>query len=92
MDDVEGVKAGAAADELREAARLAGECAVIGRAVALARWMGARGRPVTAGQVLRKPDVPAAAAALGIRCPERVRSASDVPDLHCPWCVAMAVL
>lgn len=80
-----------AADELREAARLAGECAVVERAVALARWTGTGSRPVTAGQVLRQPDVPAAAAALGVRLPERLRSAADLPELHRPWCVAIAV-
>jgi hypothetical protein len=87
MEDVE---ARMAADELREAARLAGECAVVERAVALARWTGTGSRPVTAGQVLRQPDVPAAAAALGVRLPERLRSAADLPELHRPWCVAIA--
>src|ERR1035441_187355 len=87
MEDVE---ARMAADELREAARLAGECAVVERAVALARWTGTGSRPVTAGQVLRQPDVPAAAAALGVRLPERLRSAADMPELHRPWCVAIA--
>ncbi|MGH3234129.1 MAG: IS1096 element passenger TnpR family protein [Streptosporangiaceae bacterium] len=87
MEDAE---ARTAADELREAARLAGECAVLERAVALARWTGTGSRPVTARQVLRQPDVPAAAAALGVRLPERLRSAADLPELHRPWCVAIA--
>lgn len=46
---------------------------------------------MTAGQVLRQPDVPAAAAALGVGLPERLRSAADLPELHRPWCVAIAV-
>ena len=47
MDTVEG---------LREAARRARECAVMGQAVTLARWIGNGRRPVTAGRVLRKAD------------------------------------
>ena len=42
MDTVEG---------LRDAARRARECAVIGHAVTLARWIGNGRRPVTAGRV-----------------------------------------
>jgi len=34
----------------------------MGQAVALARWIGSGRRPVTAGGVLRKADVPAAGA------------------------------
>ena len=48
---------------LGDAARGARECAVMGQAVTLARWIGSGRRPVTAGQVLRKADVPAAGAA-----------------------------
>src|SRR2546423_14222254 len=51
-------------DELRDAARLARESVVVGRAVTLARWIGTGRRPVTAGQVLRKADVPAAGGGL----------------------------
>jgi len=40
-----------------DAARGARECAVMGQAVTLARWIGSGRRPVTAGQVLRKADV-----------------------------------
>jgi hypothetical protein len=76
-------------DELREAAFLAGECAVMEGAVALARWAGTGSRLVTAGQVLRRPDLPAAAAAVGVRLPERLRSAADLPELHHPWCAAI---
>src|SRR5258706_170445 len=52
-------------DELRDAARLARESVVVGRAVTLARWIGTGRRPGTAGQVLHKADVPVACAALG---------------------------
>lgn len=41
--------------------------------------------------VLRKPDVPAACAAIGIALPERFRSAGDIQDLHRAWTVAMAL-
>lgn len=52
-------------DDLHDAARLARECAVLERAVTLARWMGTGKRPVTSVQVLRKADVPTAGAAIG---------------------------
>ena len=77
-------------DELRDAARLARESAVVGRAVTLACWIGTSRRPVTAGQVLRKADVPAVAAALGVDVPQRLRTMADIPVLHRPWCVAVA--
>ena len=57
------------------------------------RWPAGPGPgadPCTAGQVLRQPDVPAAAAALGVRLPERLRSAADLPELHRPCPVAIA--
>jgi hypothetical protein len=50
-------------DELREAARLALDCPVMGQAVALARWIGSDRRQVTSGQVLRKTDALAVCAA-----------------------------
>jgi hypothetical protein len=74
-----------------EVARLAGECAVIRRAVALANWVGPEGKALTRAGVLRKPAVPAACAAIGIRVPERFRSAADVPSLHRPWTAALAL-
>ncbi len=77
-------------DDLREPARLASECSVLKRAVALARWIGPGKRPVTSGQVLRKADTPAAGAAIGVRVPPKIRSAADLPDLHAPWSVAVA--
>src|SRR2546429_1780803 len=52
-------------DELRDTAGLARQSVVVGRAVTLARWIGTGRRPVTAGQVLRKADVPAAGAGVG---------------------------
>jgi hypothetical protein len=77
-------------DELRDSARLARESVVVGRAVALARWIGTGRRPVTAGQVLRKADVPAAGSAVGVDVPPRLRTMADIRALHRPWCVAVA--
>jgi Plasmid pRiA4b ORF-3-like protein len=77
-------------DELRDAARLARESVVVGRAVMLARWIGTGRRPVTAGQVLRKADVPAAGAAVGVDVPPQLRTMADIRALHRPWCVAVA--
>ena len=81
MDTLEG---------LRDAARQARECAVIGQAVMLARWIGNGRRPVTAGRVLRKADVPAAGATLGVDVPPRLRTMADIRALHRPWCAAIA--
>jgi hypothetical protein len=80
----------ASGDELRDAARLARESAVVSGAVTLAHWMGASRRRVTAGQVLRKADVPAAGAALGVDVPARLRTMADIRALHRPWCAALA--
>jgi hypothetical protein len=41
--------------------------------------------------VLRKPDVAAACAAIGVRVPPNAPKAADVPDLHGPWSAALAV-
>jgi hypothetical protein len=76
--------------EVGEAARLAGECAVTRQALALARWIGAGRRQVTAGKVLRRADVPAVGAAIGVAVPASLRTMADVPSLHRPWCVAVA--
>jgi hypothetical protein len=76
--------------ELRDAARLGRESVVVGRAVTLARWIGTGRRPVTAGQVLRRADVPAAGAAVGVDVPPRLRTMADIRALHRPWCVAVA--
>ena len=62
----------------------------MGHAVALARWIGSARRPVTPGRVLRKADVPAAGAALGLEVPARLRTMADIRDLNRPWCVAVA--
>ena len=62
----------------------------MGRAVTLARWIGTGRRPVTAGQVLRKADVPAAGAALGLDVPPRLRTMADIRALRRPWCLAVA--
>jgi hypothetical protein len=62
----------------------------MGQAVTLARWIGPDRRPVTAGQVLRKVDVAAAGAALGVDVPARLRTMADIRALHRPWCVAVA--
>jgi hypothetical protein len=75
---------------LGDAARLARESVVVGRAVTLARWIGTGRRPVTAGQVLRKVDVPAAGSAVGVDVPPRLRTMADIRGLHRPWCVAVA--
>ena len=82
MDTVEG---------LGDAARLAQGCAAMGQAVALARWIGTGRRPVTPGRVLRKADVPAAGAALGVEVPARLRTMADIRELYRPWCVAVAI-
>jgi hypothetical protein len=74
-----------------EVAKLAEECAVIRRAVALARWTGPEGKALTGAGALRKPLVPSACAAIGLRLPERFRSAADIPGLHRPWTVALAL-
>jgi hypothetical protein len=72
---------------LADAAR---HCVVLRHAFTLANWVG-EGRPVTAKDVLRRADIPAAGRALGIDVPERVRSAADEPGLHRPWTAALAV-
>lgn len=76
--------------EVRSAARLACDSVVVGRAVALAHWIGTGRLPVTAGQVLRKADVPAAGAAAGVEVPSRLRTMADIRALHRPWRVAVA--
>jgi hypothetical protein len=76
--------------ELRAAAPLARESVVVGRAVALGRWIRTGRRPLTAGKILRKADVPAAGAALGVEVPSKLRAMADIEALHRPWCVAVA--
>jgi hypothetical protein len=70
--------------ELHDIARLARDCAVMTQAVALSRWISDAGpRPVTPRQVLRKPDLPSAAEAIGVSLPMRLRTAADIPTLGC---------
>ena len=56
----------------------------------LAVWVG-EARRVTPRHVLRPADVPAAARAVGIPVPERVRTAADVLTLHRLWRIALTV-
>jgi hypothetical protein len=65
---------------LHDAARRAWECAVIDQAVTLARWIGNGRRPVTAGRVLRKADVPAAGVTLGVDVPPVEYWCEDEPE------------
>jgi len=62
----------------------------MGQAVTLARWIGTGRRPVTGGRVLRKADVAAAGAALGVDVPARLRTMADIRALYRPWCAAVA--
>jgi hypothetical protein len=71
----------AVVDTADETAKLAGECAIIWRAVALARWVGPEGKALTGVGVLRKPAVPGACAAIGIR-PRSRRHVRRQPRLH----------
>ena len=76
--------------DVNDPARLARKCGAVAQAVILARWIGTGSRRVTAGEVLRRADVPAVGAALGVRLPAKVRTAADVPALHRPWCTGVA--
>ena len=44
---------------------------------------------MTAGQVLRKADLPAAGAVLGIDVPPKLRTMADIPALRRPWWAAV---
>ena len=66
------------------------ECAAFRMAHRLAIWVGT-GRRVTPRHVLRPAEVSAAARALGIAAPARVRTAGDVVALHRPWRIAVTV-
>ena len=59
----------------------------------MAGWAGGGGgrRTLTAKGVLRKQDVPAAAAVIGVKAPQAVRSAADLPELHVAWCAAIGM-
>ena len=72
-------------------AALAAKSAVLRRAASLAGWAGNGERTLTAKGVLRKQDVPAAAAIIGVKAPQAVRSAADLPELHVAWCAAIGM-
>jgi hypothetical protein len=57
----------------------------------LASWAGGGERTLTAKGVLRKQDVPVAAAIIGVKAPQAVRSAADLPELHVAWCAAIGM-
>jgi hypothetical protein len=67
--------------------RLADGCPLMTHARRLVDWVG-QGRPVTPKGVLRPADVPAAAIALGVDVPARIRTAADVEAVHRPWAAA----
>jgi hypothetical protein len=58
---------------------------ILDQAVKLANWLGGEDRALTPGGVLRKPDVPAAGAVLGIEVPAKLRTAADIRELNRPW-------
>jgi hypothetical protein len=75
---------------LSDAARLALDSLVVFHAVALSRWIAQSGpRPLTPRQVLRKSDIPVAAAVIGVAPPQNPRTAADVPALNRPWNLAL---
>jgi hypothetical protein len=69
---------------------LADDCQLMISVRRLAEWVG-EGRAVTPKGVLRPGDVPAAAAALEVSVPARIRTAADVEVIHRPWVAAQAV-
>ncbi len=72
-----------------EVAEAAQHCRLMSRARALGAWVG-EGKQVTAKGVLRRADVAAATAAIGVPDPGRVRTAADLEALHRPWVAAEA--
>jgi hypothetical protein len=75
---------------LADTAKLALGSPVVTQAVALSRWIAESGpRPLTPQQVLRRPDIPNAAAVIGVVPPEKPRTAADILALNRPWNVAM---
>ena len=75
---------------LSDATKLAPDSPVVTQAAALSRWIAESGpRPITPRQVLRKPDIPVAAAVIGVAPPENPRPAADVPALNRPWNLAL---
>ena len=77
---------------LSDAAKLALDSTVVTQAVMLSTWIVEAGpRPITPRQVPRRPDIPAAAAVIGVTPPENPRTAADVPALNRPWNLALAM-
>jgi hypothetical protein len=75
---------------LADTAQLALGSPVVTQAVALGRWIAESGpRPLTPQQVLRRPDIPVAAAVIGVAPPEKPRTAADVLALNRPWNLAL---
>jgi hypothetical protein len=75
---------------LSDAAQIALGSLVVTQAVALGRWIAESGpRPLTPQQVLRRPDLPVAAAVIGVTVPEKPRTAADVLALNRPWNLAL---
>jgi Plasmid pRiA4b ORF-3-like protein len=75
---------------LSDAAQIALDSPVVTQAVALSRWIAESGpRPLTPQQVLRRPDIPVAAAVIGVVPPEKPRTAADVLALNRPWSLAL---
>ena len=75
---------------LSDAAQIALGSLVVTQAVALSRWIAESGpRPLTPQQVLRRPDIPVAAAVIGVTVPEKPRTAADVLALNRPWSLAL---
>jgi len=75
---------------LSDAAKLALDSPVVTQAVALSRWIAESGpRPLTPNQVLRRPDIPVAAAVIGVALPDNPRTAADIPALNRPWNFAL---
>jgi hypothetical protein len=77
---------------LSDAAKLALDSPVVTQAVALGTWINGSGpRPLTPRQVLHRPDIPVAAAVIGVAPPEKARTAADVPALNRPWILALTI-
>ena len=77
---------------LSDATELAPDSPVVTQAAALSRWIAESGpRPLTPRQVLHKPDIPVAAAVIGVAPPENPRTAADVPALNRPWILALTM-
>jgi hypothetical protein len=65
---------GLSSSDAPDLAALAVKSAVLRRAAPLAGWAGGGKRTLTAKGVLRKQDVPAAAAVIGVKAPQAIGS------------------